>query len=31
VLEADPTNASARMYLAMLDRNPPAGAPPGSK
>jgi tetratricopeptide (TPR) repeat protein len=26
VLEADPTNASARMYLAMLDGNPPAGA-----
>ena len=31
VLEADPTNASARMYLAMLDGNPPAGGlPPGS-
>ena len=28
VLEADPTNASARMYLAMLDGNPPAGGPP---
>jgi tetratricopeptide (TPR) repeat protein len=27
VLEADPTNASARMYLAMLDGNPPAGGP----
>ena len=30
VLEADPTNASARMYLAMLDGNPPAGGLPPS-
>jgi tetratricopeptide (TPR) repeat protein len=30
VLEADPTNASARMYLAMLDGNPPpSGLAPG--
>ena len=31
VLEADPTNASARMYLAMLEGHPPAaGHPPSS-
>jgi tetratricopeptide (TPR) repeat protein len=27
VLEADPTNASARMYLAMLEGNPPGSGP----